>query len=348
MQTALVIGANGVIGANLATHLGTLPDWDVVGVSRRGGPDTDRIRHLSVDLRDAAATRDALRAVPEVTHIFYAAYQDRPTWAELVAPNLAMLVNTVEAVDALAPNLAHVSLMQGYKVYGAHLGPFQTPAREDDPGHFPPEFNLDQQNYLIKRSAGRTWSWSAMRPSVVCGTALGNPMNLVMVIAVYAAMCKELGIPLRFPGKPGAYDTLLEVTDAGLLARATVWAATEPRCANQAFNITNGDIFRWSQLWPALAEFFDVPIGAPLPMSLTDVMADKEPLWERLKAKHGLRDVPFSGVSSWPFGDFVFSWNYDFLSDSSKIRRFGFHEFLQTETMFADLIAELRAEKVIP
>jgi hypothetical protein len=24
--------------------------------------------------------------------------------------------------------------MQGYKVYGAHLGPFKTPARESDPG----------------------------------------------------------------------------------------------------------------------------------------------------------------------------------------------------------------------
>ena len=35
--------------------------------------------------------------------------------------------------------------MQGYKVYGAHLGPFKTPAREDDPPHMPPEFNVDQQ-----------------------------------------------------------------------------------------------------------------------------------------------------------------------------------------------------------
>ena len=93
------------------------------------------------------------------------------------------------------------------------------------------------------------------RPSVVCGFSLGNPMNLVMVIAVYASISKELGIPLRFPGKSGAYSSLLEMTDAGLLAKATVWAATDERCANQAFNITNGDLFRWNELWPKIAQY---------------------------------------------------------------------------------------------
>ena len=83
-----------------------------------------------------------------MTHVFYAAYQDRPTWAELVAPNVAMLVNTLDASNPWLPGLEHVSLMQGYKVYGAHLGPFKTPARENDPPHMPPEFNVDQQQFL--------------------------------------------------------------------------------------------------------------------------------------------------------------------------------------------------------
>ncbi len=65
---------------------------------------------------------------------------------------------------------------------------------------------------------GKAWSWSALRPSVVGGVALGNPMNLAVAIAVYASLSKELGLPLRFPGKPGAYDKLIEMTDSGLLA----------------------------------------------------------------------------------------------------------------------------------
>lgn len=347
-KTALIVGAHGVIGGNLARHLETLDDWSVIGLSRRGGTDTEKIRHIAVDLLDETESRETLASLKEVTHIFYAAYQERPTWAELVPPNLAMLVNVVTAVERSSPGLQHVSLMQGYKVYGAHLGPFKTPAREDDADHMPPEFNIDQQRFLEERQKGKTWTWSALRPSVVIGVALGNPMNLAMVIGLYAAMSKELGLPLRFPGKPGAYDSLIEMTDAGLLARASVWAATSPQTANQAFNITNGDLFRWSEMWPKIARFFGMETAPPLPMSLDVVMADKEPLWQAMKQKYGLAGHPYGAVSSWGFGDAVFSWNYDFFADGTKARRMGFHDFIDTEEMFIETFRRMRREKIIP
>jgi nucleoside-diphosphate-sugar epimerase len=347
-KVALVVGAHGVIGRNLVDHLAALGDWDIIGLSRRGGEATGRIRYVSVDLLDPADCHEKLSGLTEVTHVFYAAYQDRPTWAGLVAPNLGMLVNVVEAIEPVAPGLRHVSLMQGYKVYGAHLGPFKTPARETDPPHMPPEFNVDQQAFLEARQQGKAWTWSAIRPSVVGGFALGNPMNLALVIAVYATICKELGLPLRFPGKPGAYDTLLEMTDAGLLARATVWAATDERCANQAFNINNGDLFRWSEMWPKIARYFELEVAPGLPMSLDVVMADKEPLWNTTIDKYGLARHSYQEVSSWGFGDAVFSWDYDMFADGSKARRFGFHEHIDTEAMFLNLFDDLRKRKVIP
>ncbi|MCP3097493.1 SDR family oxidoreductase [Myxococcus sp. K15C18031901] len=347
-KVALVVGAQGVIGRNLVEHLVALGDWEVIGLSRRAGAASERVRHVAVDLLDAEDCRRKLSELGRVTHVFYAAYQDRPSWAELVAPNVAMLVNVVEALEPVATGLEHVSLMQGYKVYGAHLGPFKTPARESDPDHMPPEFNVDQQRFLEQRQRGKAWTWSALRPSVVCGFALGNPMNLAMVIAVYASISKELGLPLRFPGKPGAYDSLLEMTDAGLLAKATVWAATDPRCANQAFNINNGDLFRWSELWPKIARSFGLEVAPPLPMSLDVVMADKGPLWEEMTRRHGLAGHSYEEVSSWRFGDFVFSWNYDMFADGSKARRFGFHEFVDTEAMFLRIFEDLRRRRVIP
>ncbi len=212
----------------------------------------------------------------------------------------------------------------------------------------PPEFNVDQQNFLTERQKGKSWSWSASRPSVVCGFALGNPMNLAMVIAVYAAMSKELGLPLRFPGSPGAYHSLIEMTDAGLLARATVWAATDPGCANQAFNINNGDLFRWSEMWPAIADAFGMEAAPPLPMALADIMSDKAPLWEAMVEKYGLAPNSYDDVSSWRFGDFVFAWDYDVIADGSKARRFGFHEFVDTRAMFAAIFDDLRRRKIIP
>jgi nucleoside-diphosphate-sugar epimerase len=347
-KVALVVGAQGVIGRNLVNHLTDLGDWEIIGLSRRGGESSGQVRHVAVDLLDVDDCSAKLAALTDVTHIFYAAYQERPTWAELVPPNLAMLVNVVETVEPVAKRLEHVSLMQGYKVYGAHLGPFKTPARESDPKHMPPEFNVDQEEYLQSRQEGASWTWSAIRPSVVCGFALGNPMNLAMVIGVYGAISKELGLPLRFPGKPGAYDKLLEMTDAGLLAKATVWAATDPRCANQAFNINNGDLFRWDDMWPKIAKFFDLEVASPLSMSLDVVMADKEPLWNEMIEKYGLEPHPYKDVSSWAFGDFVFSWDYDMFADGSKARRFGFHEYVDTEEMFLSILADFRRNRIIP
>jgi hypothetical protein len=156
-------------------------------------------------------------------------------------------------------------------------------------------------------------------------------MNLAVAIAVYATMSKELGLPLRFPGKPGAWDKLLEMTDAGLLARATVWAATDPRFANQAFNINNGDLFRWNDMWPS-----DV------------IMADKAPLRDQIVARYGLESTPYTDVSSWRFADFVFSWDYDMFGDGSRARRFGFHEFIDTEAMFFGIFDDLKRRKIIP
>jgi nucleoside-diphosphate-sugar epimerase len=347
-KVALVVGARGVIGGHLVDHLQARGDWDVIGLSRRGGTDRDRVRHVAVDLLDPSDTRAKLGGLTEVTHIFYAAYQDRPSWAELVAPNVAMLVNTVEAVEPIAPGLQHISLMQGYKVYGAHLGPFKTPAREDDPPHMPPEFNVDQQQFLEARQVGKGWTWSALRPSVVCGVALGNPMNLAVLIATYATIAKQLGVPLRFPGKPGAWTSLVEMTDAGLLAEATVWAATTPACANQAFNISNGDLFRWQDMWPVIADYFELDTATPLPMSLADVMGDKEAVWDAIVAEHDLAPTPYSEVSSWPFGDFVLAWDYDVIADGSKARRLGFDRFVDTRAMFVEIFDELRGRRIIP
>jgi hypothetical protein len=138
------------------------------------------------------------------------------------------------------------------------------------------------------------------------------------------------------------------VTDAALLAKATVWAATEDHCANQAFNIANGDLFRWSDLWPKIARFFEMDVAANLPMTLDVVMADKDALWEKMISRHRLARHSYAEVSSWRFADGVFSWDYDMFADGSKARRFGFHGYVQTDAMFMNIFADLRARKVIP
>ncbi len=347
-KTALVTGATGVVGRYLLRHLLQQPDWDVVAVSRRTPDVQGRYTHVAADLTDPADCRARLGGLRDVTHVFFAAYLERPDPAEHVAVNTAMLVNLVDAMEQAAPGLQHVHLLEGSKWYGSHLGPYKTPAKETDPRHMPPNMYYDQQDFLEARQRGKRWTWSASRPHAICGFALGNPMNLTTVIAVYAAISKELGLPLSFPGKPGAYRALYQCIDSALLARALTWMATEPACANQACNITNGDLFRWENLWPRIARAFDMEVGPVRHISLVRFMADKAPVWERIVQKHGLKPHPYRDLAAWAFGDFVFASDYDIVSDLGRIRRLGFTETVDSEEMFIRLLGEFRAEKIIP
>jgi hypothetical protein len=179
------------------------------------------IRHISVDLLDRKDCQQKLRDLGQITHVIFAAYLERPTALELVETNLALLQNFWDAMEPFADTLKHVTLYQGGKAYGCHLGPFKTPARESDPRYLGVNFYYDQEDFLRKRQEQSNWRWTIMRPEAVSGFAVGNPMNLPMVIAIYATISRELGIPLRFPGTPAAYSVLYQITSGEILARAT-------------------------------------------------------------------------------------------------------------------------------
>ena len=129
-KTALIVGANGVIGTNLINHLVSLGDWNIIGLSRRGGISSANITYIPVNLLDKEDTVKQLNSLSAVTHIFYTAYQDKPTWAELVEPNLVMLVNVVDAIEPIALNLQHISLMQGYRFMAPILAPLKHPQKK--------------------------------------------------------------------------------------------------------------------------------------------------------------------------------------------------------------------------
>jgi nucleoside-diphosphate-sugar epimerase len=348
MKKALVAGALGVTGRTLVNHLVSLGDWEVIGLSRRTPEFATSAKYIAVDLLNRSEVESLLSGIGDVTHIFYAALYWGTNVFDEVAPNLAILTNTVETVERYSKALRKVVLLEGAKFYGAHLGPYKTPAKETDPRHMPPDFYYDQQDYLVERSAGKSWSWSALRPSSICGFAVGNPMNMATVIAVYAVLCKEMGLPLRFPGSTKAYNALMEMTDAELLAKAVVWAGETDRCDGQAFNITNGDFNRWTNLWPRLAEFFQMDYAPPQRLPLTHFMSDKEPVWNRLLKKHNLLDYRFKDAASWPFGEAVFNLEYDVMSDTTKSRKYGFLEWVDTEEMLFRLFTGFQKTRFIP
>lgn len=141
-------------------------------------------------------------------------------------------------------------------------------------------------------------------------------MNILMVIGVYAAINKALGLPMRFPGTRRAYDVLYQATDAELLARAAIWAGHEENADGQAFNITNGDPFRWSQLWPVFARHFG--------MEFAEAMPSRRAVWEELVERFDLVDTPFEDLVGWEVGDFLFHHEYDNITSTIKARQAGF------------------------
>jgi nucleoside-diphosphate-sugar epimerase len=351
-KTAVVVGALGVIGRYIVGKLASLPDWQVVGLSRRSGESSERVRYIPVDLLDKKDVATKLSGLKETTHVFYAAFQPSTgaaaDFATNIGANLGMLANTVSAIDRVSSALERVVLITGNKYYGSHLGPFKTPAREDDPGHMPPNFYFDQIDWLKGYQRGKRWSWTELRPHTVCGFSPGTSMSILSVIAAYACISKALGLPLRFPGKPGAFRSVYQVTESSHLANAVRWAASEPRCANQAFNITNGDYFRWCNVWPKIAQVFEMPTGDVQTISLVGHMADKAPLWETLVVKHGLKPYRYDELVAWPFGDYVFGTDWDVMTSVTKSRQFGFHEVVDSEEMFVRLLRRFREERIVP
>jgi nucleoside-diphosphate-sugar epimerase len=349
-RTALVVGPTGAIGATLVAELNSAGGWSVVGVGRSPAPEGAPWRHLRADLNDPASLRAALADAPAISHVFYAARAPHGEGGvEDVDGNVRMLVNVVEAVEAHAGvALAHVHLVEGTKWYGVHLGPYRTPAREDDPRHMPPNFYYDQEDALARLRAGKGWTWSSCRPNVVCDFAPRRARNLTSIIGAYAAICAELGVPFDFPGTQAGFETLTEVTDGPHLARGIVWMATSPAAADRAFNITNGDAFRWSVMWPFLADLFGVACGRPRDIRLGAWMRDKGPVWDRIVARHGLEPRRLDQMALWEFGDFVFRQDWDVISDLTRLRACGFGGTLASDEMFAGQIARYREARLLP
>jgi nucleoside-diphosphate-sugar epimerase len=305
-------------------------------------------KHVSVDLLNKASITDAFATLTDVTDVVYCAYVEKGSNAAAIEPNVAMLANALDALLTIGAKLQHVVLFGGGKAYGPHLGAYKTPAKENDPRILGPMFYYDQEDFLQTWGSKHSVPWTVLRPDGIFGPSLGSPMNLVNGLAVYAAVCRELNVPLRFPGNHQAWNALAQSTDAGVLGRATLWSLTAETAKGEVFNVINGDQFRWRQLWPELGILFDMPLAEPQPMSLTEQMADKEPVWRQIIKKYGLKETPWADVAAWPFLDAVLNIPYDMVQSTIKIRQAGFPDCIDSHESLKLQVHRLRAARIIP
>lgn len=349
----LVIGGYGVVGTAVVDLMTQTSGWQLTTAARRQPPTTlfdgrPAPAHISVDLLDAAATRQAFADLASVTDLVFCAYNERETMAATVAPNLAMLDHSLQALRQAGARVQQVVLIGGGKSYGEHLGPYKTPAKESDPRFMGPIFYNDQEDLLWREAEREGFAWTVLRPDGVMGPSLNSPMNILTGIASFAAISQALQLPLRFPGSLGAWSALHQATDSGVLAQAVLWALTSAAARQQVFNVTNGDHFRWQQLWPQIAGFFGLDSAMPQPMNLGVQMADKAPLWARIVEEHGLRQTPWEQIAAWPFVDGWLNAGYDMVQSTIKIRQAGFQGCIDSHQSVLDQLQRLRDYRLIP
>tara|TARA_R110002020_G_scaffold142332_6_gene314505 strand:+ start:623 stop:1690 length:1068 start_codon:yes stop_codon:yes gene_type:complete len=351
-KTALVAGVTGIQGSATAEQL--IEDgWTVYGLARNPVRNAGYLP-VAADLMDPDSLAAALKDIrPEA--LFLTTWLRQPTEAENIRVNAAMVRNIL---DALGPkgSLRHVALVTGLKHY---LGPFEayakgtlpkTPFREDQGRLDVPNFYYAQEDEVFAAAARDGFGWSVHRPHTVIGKAVGNAMNMGTTLAVHASICRETGRPFQFPGSAAQWNGLTDMTDARQLAAQLLWAAETPAARNQDFNIVNGDVFRWSWMWPRIAAWFGIAAEEfdGTVRTLEAQMRGDAPIWRQMAERQGLAVPQLEKLASPWHTDADLGRPIEVVTDMSKSRKMGFSAYRATDDCFFELFDRLVADKIIP
>ena len=137
----------------------------------------------------------------------------------------------------------------------------------------------------------------------------------------------------------------------------TCWASSwsgrrpTPRRENEAFNIANGDVFRWRWLWPQIAEHFGLDVGGAgrhsrtLEASMTDVAPESG---VGSPNATGLVEADVTKLASWWHSDSDLGREVECMTDMTKSREAGFLGFRSTPKSYLDNVARYREARLIP
>jgi nucleoside-diphosphate-sugar epimerase len=350
--TVLIVGASGIVGS-AAVDVLTAEGWTVLGLARKP-VERKGMTPVAADLLDPTSLKAALSGL-NPSQVILSSWLRQATEAENIRVNAAMVRNLLDALRC-KQSVRHVALVTGLKHY---LGPFEaygkgklpeTPFREEQGRLDVENFYYAQEDEVFAAAARDGFNWSIHRPHTIIGKAVGNAMNMGTTLAVYATICKETGHPFLFPGSGMQWNALTDMTDAHLLARHILWAAMTPAAANEAFNVVDGDIFRWKWMWNRIAGWFGIE---PVPFDnvvrpLEQQMANDAPIWREIAARHKLAEPDIARLASAWHTDADLGRPIEVVTDMSKSRRLGFNLYQPTDDAFFALFEKLRCDRLIP
>ena len=359
VKKVVVAGATGLVGNAALRHFGGVGGCEVVALSRRQPRELYGARHVPIDLTDPGQCMHAATELQGATHLIYAALYETANlidgWRDQhqIDTNDRMLRNLMAALEPVASSLRHVALLQGTKAYGVHVRPLTVPAREGRSEMYEqPNFYWAQENFLRELQKGRAWHFSILRPVLIVGLAMGGAMDLIPPLGVYAAMLREQGRALDYPGGAARVS---QAVDVDLLARAIAWSGEAVAARNEAFNVTNGDVFTWENIWPAIADALDMKSGKSVPLSLTQEYKNWIAQWDELRRKHNLISPDLESFVGLSFQYADYSMRHGqtqpgppSIVSTVKINQAGFTEMMDTEVMFRKWFRQAHSQRLLP
>jgi nucleoside-diphosphate-sugar epimerase len=374
-NVALITGGNGITGSAIIEYLvknTTKDDWSEIIVTSRSPfkalVHDPRIKFIALDFTQEPSKLAVLMqdSCASVTHAYFSSYVHKDDFVELNTANQSLFENFLQALLHVTPKLENCTLQTGGKYYNVHLRPIPSPAREEDPreGRWEDNFYFPQEDTLAEMQKGKEWSWNVIRPEAIIGhTGKPNGMNSALTYALYLLACKELGEDAPMPTNQLYFNGTDDCSDSGLIAEFTIWASTNPKCKNQAFNVVNGDYFAWRYLWPRIATYLganaspDQTFKKPAPQegqleqefTLAEWSKDKRAVWDRLCDKAGVPEAKATwDAATWQYQDWVFQRSWSATLSFNKARKFGWTGFRDSYESITDTFAIMKKLKQIP
>lgn len=233
-------------------------------------------------------------------------------------------------------------MIQYYGLEFSDHVPYDPPFAESKPRIPEPFYSkihyYPQLDFIASFSEGKTWRWAEVRADLIAGfVPRGNVMNIVEDMAIFLATYRFVngaGAKVTFPGTEVGWNMKTINCDSTLLARFNVWLSTvkAKEADGEAWNVGDGDISSWHQIFPKMAAWFGLEAVAP--KAGQDGGAEAQAWWREKGAEAYGKMVKEMGLKETVMGE----WQWGFLRactsmfvrdryfDLRKVRALGWDE----------------------
>ena len=277
--------------------------------------------------------------------------------------NVTILSNAIKAVEATCPNFQFWTLQTGGKAYGVEFLDkgikYNPPLKESAPRIPEPwasnVFYYAQYDTIKQLSEGKRWTFCEIRPDAIIGfVPQKNAMNLAQAIGLWLAMVTSfegIGTEVNFPGNEKAYKALHTDTSQDILAQFHVYASLNPEAVSmKSFNIADGDVVTWEQVWPCICHWFGLKGVGPDPSKKTGAewVQEQKGQWGSWVKENRLKEGALE-ATSWEFMSAIMgAITFDRQYDLSACREVGFQEKTETVKGYTRAFERMRVARIIP